>query len=319
MKRKTVFMFPGQGSQYYHMGRLLFDQHPVFREWMIAGDKLYQELTHTSLLSSLYNPEYSKSQTFARTLLTHPAIFVIEHALGQLLLSKNITPDIVLGVSLGEFSAAVFAGVMTFTTALQAVVSQATFLEAKCPSGQMMAILYPFSLYQHQYSIFKNSELAAYNFASHFVVSAQTHEICSIQNYLKQQNIASQTLAVSQAFHSSYIDAAASPFLDFIYRQPIKTPTIPYVSCIYPQQVLTFIPSSHFWDIARQPIQFMATIQHMEKEGSYEYIDVSPSGTLATFVKYILTSNSYSRPSTLITPMKDDLQTLEKCPIFDRS
>lgn len=306
-------MFAGQGAHYYQMGKVLFEQNAVFRQWMIAGDKLYQALTSQSLLETIYNPTYTKSQLFSQTRLTHPAILLIEHALGQVLLSNNIIPDAVLGVSLGEFCAAVFAGMMTFDTAMQAVVKQAQLFESLCSPGSMLAIINDKNLYESQLFISSQSELASINYSSHFVISSETTTIQSIAKHLKQHNILCQELAVSQAFHSSHIDIAGPTFLNFIRGQAITAPRLPFISCVYPQQDLRFVPASHFWDVARQPIQFMATIQHLEKMNHYNYIDVGPSGTLATFVKYNLEPSSSSQSITLMTPMKNDLETLDKC------
>src|SRR5688572_9620134 len=114
MTKPIVFMFSGQGSHYYQMGRELFEQQPIFRHWMQLADSIYQELTGLSIIHELYENGHKKSEPFVRTLLTHPAIFSIEYALGQIILEQGIIPDYVLGTSLGEFAAAVFAGVMTF-------------------------------------------------------------------------------------------------------------------------------------------------------------------------------------------------------------
>ena len=313
MKKKIIFMFAGQGAHYYQMGKILFEKNPVFRQWMIAGDKLYQALTHHSLLETIYHPTYTKGHLFSQTLLTHPAILLIEHALGQVLLSNNIIPDAVLGVSLGEFCAAVFAGVMSFETAMQTVVKQAQLFESLCSPGSMLAILNDNNIYHSQYILSSQSELASINYSSHFVISGETTAIQSIATHLKQQNILCQELAVSQAFHSSHLDIAGPTFLNFIRGQTIHAPTLPFISCVYPQQDLRFVPASHFWNVARQPIQFMATIQHLEKMNHYDYIDVGPSGTLATFVKYNLAPSSSSQSKTLMTPMKNDLEILDKC------
>lgn len=311
MKNSRVFMFSGQGSHYYQMGRVLFEQNTVFRQWMILADKVYQEMTDLSVLDTLYHPAYSKSQQFSRTLLTHPAIFMVEHALGQLLLSQNIIPDAVLGVSLGEFAAAVFAEIMPFETAMQAVITQAQILET-CLDGGMLAILDSPTLYNTQDVLRNQSELAAINFSSHFVISGPISSIESSIHYLKHQQISCQKLAVSQAFHSSHIDSAAPLSLSYFKKQHFNQPKIPFISSSSPQQQVSTVSSSHFWDIIRQPIQFMTTIQYLEQENHYDYLDVGPSGTLATFIKYNLTAPSRSKALALMTPMADDLISLEK-------
>jgi trans-AT polyketide synthase/acyltransferase/oxidoreductase domain-containing protein len=311
MNQQTLFLFSGQGSQYYQMGRMLFEQNAIFRHWMKTADLIFQDLTGLSVLQSLYHPDHVKSLPFSRTLLTHPAIFMFQHALGQVLLSHNITPTNVLGTSLGEFSAAVFAEMMSFETALCAVTMQAKMLEDYCSSGGMLAILDDPKRYENKSYLYSKTELAAINFHSGFVISGRSSDLHTIASDLKLQQISCQALPVSHAFHSSFIDEAAEHFLDFINQEKIQKPTVPFISCLQPQQNISAVSGSHFWDIVRQTIQLQKTISRLETENSYHYIDLSPTGTLATIVKYNLHPSTHSTVSQLMTPMTNNLNALD--------
>ena len=87
---KTVFMFSGQGSQYRTMGRPLFETDPVFRDELRRLDRMASDLTGERVLEQMHAG--SKADSFARTLITHPAIFMLEWALAQSLLAKGVTP-----------------------------------------------------------------------------------------------------------------------------------------------------------------------------------------------------------------------------------
>src|ERR1700733_6256349 len=77
----TVFMFSGQGSQYFQMGRVLFEKNDTFRHWMVQLDDVARKLLGRSVIDALYSSFHGKGDPFDRTLLTHPAIFMVEYTL----------------------------------------------------------------------------------------------------------------------------------------------------------------------------------------------------------------------------------------------
>jgi bacillaene synthase trans-acting acyltransferase len=172
MSSVIVFMYSGQGSQYYQMGRSLFEENNIFRTAMLKADQLYQDMTGSSVLKILYADQNTLGLPFIETLVTHPAIFMIEYALTEVLFSLNIRPNLVLGSSLGEFAAMVTAGVLSFETALTTVIKKAQILQQYCPPGGMMAILHNVELFDTHAWLYENAELAAINFDSHFVIAA---------------------------------------------------------------------------------------------------------------------------------------------------
>ena len=99
---ETVFMFSGQGSQYFQMGRELFEKNETFRDWMIRLDDIPRHVSGKSVIEVLYSDVYGKGDRFDRTLLTHPAIFMVEYSLAETLVEAGVRPDMVLGVSLGS-------------------------------------------------------------------------------------------------------------------------------------------------------------------------------------------------------------------------
>lgn len=310
MSLPIIFMYSGQGSQYYQMGRNLFDGNIVFKNSMIKADQIYQEMTGSSILARLYDDQFKVNQPFTQTTLTHPAIFMVEHALTQVFLAQNIVPDMVLGTSLGEFAAAATAGIISFESALDAVIKQADNL-AVCPPGGMLAVLHNPDLFTSQSYFYNHSELAAISFNSHFVVAGSNENLQLITNKLNESRIPCQLLPVSHAFHSNHIDTAKEPFLQSIKELVINKGNIPCVSC--EQGGLLDLPTLvHFWDVVRQPILFQKTITQLEHKQSGIYIDLGPSGTLANFVKYNLSSGSQSNQFPIITPYGNEANNLDK-------
>jgi bacillaene synthase trans-acting acyltransferase len=303
---KTVFMFSGQGSQYFHMGRPLYQANEIFRAFMRQLDDLVRELSGSSVLESMYSSANNIASTFDNTALTHPAIFMVEYSLARALMESGVVPDVVLGASLGSFAAATLAGCVTAGTALAAVVGQARSLEDHCEPGGMLAILADPALYGESF-LRDSCDLAAVNFPSHFVVSAPHQRRARIEAELDARTIPWQRLAVSFAFHSRWIDAARTHFETYMQSIPVGSCKLPLVCCDQ-AAVLGTLHSSYFWDVTRRPIRFREAIAALERRGRYRYVDVGPAGTLATFLKYLLADSSRSTVHPILTPYGHDLR-----------
>jgi acyl transferase domain-containing protein len=136
-------MFSGQGSQYYQMGSDLYSTDAVFRDAMDRCSRHVAAALGTSLSELIYQPRADRFAPFDRTLYTHPALFSVQFSLAQSLRARGLTPDVVLGYSLGEWVAHVVAGVLTPEAALDLLVHQAQVVERESPPGGMLAVFGP--------------------------------------------------------------------------------------------------------------------------------------------------------------------------------
>jgi bacillaene synthase trans-acting acyltransferase len=305
---RTVFVFSGQGSQYRGMGRALYECDPAFRRYLQRLDALARDHGAGNVLDAILCE--GESIAFEHTLVTHPAIFMLEYALALRLIEGGIVPDVVFGASLGTFAAAAVAGCMDENTAMAAVVAQAQAFERYCAPGGMISILDAPSLYDEHPFLHRNSELAAVNFSTHFSVAAPTAALDLIEEELKRRNIVHQRLAVSFAFHSRWIDAAREPYLNSIHGLPLYRSTLPIARSDTPSKTTFVTTHEDLWHVARRPIQFCDAVNFLEREGACRYIDVGPSGTMATFLKYALPRGSSSTMHPIITPYRRDERNL---------
>ncbi|UXI70522.1 acyltransferase domain-containing protein [Tahibacter amnicola] len=303
---KTVFLFSGQGSQYYQMGRALFDVPGVFREQMLALDLIAQKRCGRSVIDAIYSA--GKGEPFDRTLLTHPAIFMVEYAMAQHLIHAGVVPDMNLGASLGSFAAATVAGCMDVEEALITVIEQAKALEASCTGGGMIAVLANPALFEEPF-LSAHSEIAGITFHSHFAVSAETAHLNAIERGLHDRGVAFQRLAVSFAFHSRWIDPAQERFNIHLKTLGLSRGQLPLVCCDQTTTIST-LPEDYFWRVIRRPMQFRDTIAALEQQGTYRYIDVGPSGTMATFIKYAVARTSTSSTHATLSPFGNDQKNL---------
>lgn len=300
-------MFSGQGSQYFQMGKALYDSNAAFRDWMVRLDEVARGLVGESVLATVYGAN-ARSDRFDRTMLTHPAIFMVEYSLAQTLMQAGVWPDLVLGASMGSFAAAAVAGVLTAEDALAAVVRQAMALEEHGERGGMLAILTDPALFEEDF-LRRHSELAAVNFASHFIVSAKQAELGQIEATLKQRQIVHQRLPVSFPFHSQWIDKAKTAFGAFMQSVSWKQGRYPLI-CSDLAAAVSALSADYFWDVVRNPIRFREAAVRLDQERPRRFIDVGPAGTLATFLKYSLPNTTRSTVRAILTPFGTDQKNL---------
>jgi acyl transferase domain-containing protein len=306
--RPIVFMFSGQGSQYFQMGRGLFENHATFRRRMEEMDAIVRNAIGASVLGVLYEGGRRKSDAFTRILLSHPALFMVQYAMAQVLIESGIRPDVVLGASLGTFVAAAVAGCLTVEDALRAIVAHARIVEERCEPGAMIAVLASPRLYERA-GLHRFADLAAVNYDAHFVVAAPAGSIGDLEDVLRDERVTIQALPVAFAFHSRWIEAARVPFAGHLRSIRVAPASIP-LACCASGRLLHRVPDDHAWHVTREPIWFQRTIQHLESAGPRRYLDVGPSGTLATFTKYALPAGSASTVAAVLSPFGRDCEHL---------
>lgn len=307
---KTVFMFSGQGSQYYQMGKALYDGHAGFRRQLQELDEVLRGLGSPSVLAALYAPGRAASAAFDQTLLSHPAIVMVEYALARSLMAAGVQPDLVLGASLGSYTAAAVAGALDIEQALALALAHARALSA-CERGAMIAILDQAQGFAADAFLAQQAELAAVNFDAHYVVSAPLAHCARIEQGLRERDIVYQRIPVEYAFHSRWIDAAQAPFAAAAAGVRAARPQLPLVCCEQ-AGLLAELPPGYFWDVTRRPIRFPQAIAELEALGPHRYLDVGPAGTLAVFLKYLLPAASPSSYQAILTPYGHDLANFER-------
>lgn len=305
---KTVFMFSGQGSQYFQMGRPLYESPGPFREWMQRMDRLVLDLCGHSVLAALYDPDRRKADAFDQTALSHPAIFMVEYALAQALIEADVVPDLVLGASLGSMAALALGGGLSVEEALAVVVRQAALLESDCQPGGMIAVLAEPALHAREELLRRHSEVSAVNLDAHFVLSAPQPSLPAIEAFLKDRKLSFQRLPVAFAFHSQWIDEIRADFLALVGPFSSRALGIP-LACCAQARVVGRVSDKDYWSILRQPIRLRDTIAQLERSGPHRYIDAGPSGTLATLVKYALAGGSRSCAQPVMSPFGRDLDS----------
>lgn len=310
--RKIVWMFSGQGSQYFNMGRGLYESDPVFRDVMNRCDEVVRRLRGESLLDVIYRPnDKDRFTDFVELRHTHPALFAVQYSLAQTLLHRGMKPDLLLGYSLGEIVAAAVGGALPMEAALESLLDQARLLTASAEPGAMLAILASPEIWSPRDPLYAETWVAARNAPQHFVLSGPPAAIDRIQEHLKATEIPYHRLPVTVGFHSPLIDGLERPFRELLRPLRMKDFGYPLVSAAYGTQ-LTRAPADFFWEVVRRPVRFHDTVSWLERGGTAAYVDLGPFGTLASFLKYGLDRASSSRAYPLMTPFHRSGDTLRR-------
>ncbi|GDY49658.1 hypothetical protein SVIO_002810 [Streptomyces violaceusniger] len=137
---RVAFLFSGQGSQYFGMGRELYETEPVFREVFDACDRAVIPVIGASLADLVFYGEDTGAVN--QTRVTQPALVALEIALARLWESWGVTPAAVMGHSVGEIAAALHAGVMDLPTGMRLIADRSRLMQGT-ERGAMLSVTAP--------------------------------------------------------------------------------------------------------------------------------------------------------------------------------
>lgn len=310
---KVVLMFSGQGSQYYSMGRDLYDHHGTFRYWMNYCASVAEGHLGVNLIDLIFRERADKHEPFARTLYTSPAIFMVNYSAAQTLMDEGVEPDLLLGYSLGEIVALAVSGLVSIEDAINFLIRSSRLIEEKTPRGSMLAILHSPSIFNEYPDEFEDTTIASLNFSRSFVLAGRLERLKNVQHFLAQKSILTQLLPIECGFHSPLVDAVEAEYKALGESVCLEELRIPVISSAYSSRLdRNSIAPRYYWELIRGPVNFDKTVCMLETSGPYLYIDAGPSGTLATFVKYLLKSDSQSKALPLLDQFGYNMRNLSK-------
>ncbi|NDU99469.1 type I polyketide synthase [Pseudoroseicyclus tamaricis] len=276
---KPVFMFPGGGSQSVAMGRDLYETEPVFADWMDRGLALIER--DEPRIREIWLGTHPEAQSLLRKpSLQLPLIFTTEIALARLWMGWGVTPDALIGHSVGENVAACLAGVFSYEDAHGLVSLRGRLMDGVAPGGMLSVNLPAEALGE---MLGGELDIAAINGADLTVASGPAAALAKLEARLSARGVEYRRIGIDIAAHSRLLEPVLGDFRAYLASIELNAPQIPVISN------RTALPlteeeaqSPDYWvSHLREAVRFHDGLSHLGEDPSHIFIQVGPGRGIA--------------------------------------
>lgn len=282
---KIAFLFAGQGAQTLGMARDLYETYPIVKE---TYDQASQILGY-DIRDLIDNQEDKLHQTR----YTQPAILTTSVAIFRLLEEKGIQPDMVAGLSLGEYSALVASGALAFEDAIALIAKRGEYMETAAPAGtgKMVAVLNTdVSLIEEVCSSVTSGIVspANYNTPAQIVIGGEVAAVDEAVEAFKAAGIKRMIpLNVSGPFHTALLRPASEQLAQALEQVEFADFQVDLVGNTEAKVMKKEDIKSLLIRQVMEPVRFYESIATMQEAGVTNFIEIGPGKVLSGFVRKI--------------------------------
>jgi acyl transferase domain-containing protein/acyl carrier protein len=284
--RSIVFMFAGQGTQYFKMAFDLYKEESTFKEIIDEGLKILQEETGEDFKQILgyHIDAHEDQEKINQTYYTQPLLFLIEYALASLLIKWGIQPKYMIGHSLGEYTAACIAEVFSLKDGLRLLVKRGSLMNT-IEKGSMLGL--NISAKDIEAILPKDISIATINTKESCVISGNDASINDFAEVLTEKEIAFTKLKTSHAFHSAMMDPILEEFKNELKEITLSAPKLSYISNLTGKEITKeeAISPEYWVQHLRNTVKFEEGIGTILDKGNVLCIEVAPGRVLSNFSK----------------------------------
>jgi len=282
---KLGFLFPGQGCQYVGMG---LDWAGKFKEAAEVFAEADQALSF-SLSEVIWE---GPAEFLAQTEVTQPSLLTVSTAIARVLAAHGIVPQAAVGLSLGEYSALVAAGSMSFSTAIRLVKQRGRLMQEAVPLGQgKVAAIMGLDTHLVEEACASSKGVVAianYNCPGQVAIAGESQAV--EEALQKCQELGAKRvviLPVSAPFHTSLLRGAGEALRPHLENAKLLAPKIPVASNVTGEY---FAANELVPLLVRQvssPVRFETGVRRLLADGYTHFVEVGPGSTLSSFIKRI--------------------------------
>ncbi|ASO20820.1 hybrid polyketide synthase/nonribosomal peptide synthetase FtdB [Actinoalloteichus hoggarensis] len=287
-RRRLVWAFTGMGPQWWAMGRLLYENEPVYRAAVDECDRELTALTGWSLVAEMNADEADSNM--AETWLAQPANFAVQVGLAALWRSYGVRPDAVVGHSTGEVAAFYEAGVYSLRDAVTVVVHRSRLQQKLVDTGTMLAVsLTEDDATRRIESYGDRVSIAAINSPTAMTLAGDEDALAELAETLRSEQVFAKFLTVRVPYHSARMDLIKDELLSALADITPRQARVPlYLTAREGRAHGTELDASYWWHNVRDSVRFQAAIDRLVDDGHGLFLEIGPHPVLGHSIRECL-------------------------------